>query len=401
MSAADDEARAAARAEIEAAVAALTPEQRESLRAEAEEALARRLRVKVDGKPTSLAKLRRRVKEQRRRYESGAYDETVRSVPRWVAQELTPGHTIRQGALKMQLRQREEAQLELDRFGRGVLTTPRPLVGRVLGPHRDVAWAIYARPNQAEAALGKQWAGRDPQEVLAGENFYLEVLQRAHQMELTLMVLTTRALPLAATRQQFAVKLESTMKSLSGEPELQAEDKAALINFVSLFDDQRLADSGFVDPSKGEVEKGTHLIFSTTPVGDLAVEAITPGRLKDRGTCRVGVNNRSKLLTGAVFGMFLGPEPLDDFGKKDVGHGMLFVANGFRFRPWEAKPGQYLAQQGPDGQLTFPQPEIAQELDLPLQPAMFQLIEEKAQRMLVGSVRCAQRRAARLDAAPA
>ena len=38
-----------------------------------------------------------------------------------------------------------------------------------------------------------------------------------------------------------------------------------------------------------------------------------------------------------------------------------------RFRPWEAKPGQYLAQQGPDGQLTFPQPEIAQELDLPLQ----------------------------------
>ena len=39
-----------------------------------------------------------------------------------------------------------------------------------------------ARPNQAEAALGKQWAGRDPQEVLAGENFYLEVLQRAHQV---------------------------------------------------------------------------------------------------------------------------------------------------------------------------------------------------------------------------
>ena len=38
---------------------------------------------------------------------------------------------------------------------------------------------------------------------------------------------------------------------------------------------------------------------------------------------------------------------------------------------------------------------------LPLRPAMFQLIEEKAQRMLVGSVRCAQRRAARLDAAPA
>jgi len=31
-----------------------------------------------------------------------------------------------------------------------------------------------------------------------------------------------------------------------------------------------------------------------------------------------------------VFGLFLGPEPLDDFGKKDVGYGMLWVANGFR-----------------------------------------------------------------------
>jgi hypothetical protein len=31
-----------------------------------------------------------------------------------------------------------------------------------------------------------------------------------------------------------------------------------------------------------------------------------------------------------VFDMFLGPQPLDEAGKKDVGHGMLWVANGFR-----------------------------------------------------------------------
>lgn len=38
-----------------------------------------------------------------------------RSLPRWQVQELTPGHTIRQGAYKMQLREREEAELELVR----------------------------------------------------------------------------------------------------------------------------------------------------------------------------------------------------------------------------------------------------------------------------------------------
>ena len=37
------------------------------------------------------------------------------SLPRWQVQDLTPGSQIRQGAYKQQLREREEADLELVR----------------------------------------------------------------------------------------------------------------------------------------------------------------------------------------------------------------------------------------------------------------------------------------------
>lgn len=119
--------------------------------------------------------------------------------------------------------------------------------------------------------------------------------------------------------------------------------------------------------------------------------------------------------------MFLGPQPLDEHGKQDVGHGMVWAANGFRcghpgcvglqvvlciplkllhvqhepadgchtlllqrshnsislpsapplcfrFRPWEMRPGQYIAGTGPDGAPAFPQPDPQQEetMALPL-----------------------------------
>lgn len=42
-----------------------------------------------------------------------------RTVPRWQLQEATPARTLRQGSYKQQLRQREEANLELVRGGGG------------------------------------------------------------------------------------------------------------------------------------------------------------------------------------------------------------------------------------------------------------------------------------------
>ncbi len=39
-----------------------------------------------------------------------------------------------------------------------------------------------------------------------------------------------------------------------------------------------------------------------------------------------------------------------------------------RFRPWEMRPGQYVAAKGPDGRLTYPKPDPQQEecMALPL-----------------------------------
>ncbi len=64
-----------------------------------------------------------------------------------------------------------------------------------------------------------------------------------------------------------------------------------------------------------------------------------------------------RFTSGAIFGMLLGKESLDKHGKKDVGHGMLWAANGCRFRPWE---------EGSGGQVTFPQPNAVELASLPL-----------------------------------
>ena len=132
--------------------------------------------------------------------------------------------------------------------------------------------------------------------------------------------------------------------------------------------------------------------------------AITPGPLRERKTSFIGVA-RSQLVTGAVLDLFLGPQALDAAGRSDVGHGMLWVANGFRFRPWEARPGQFAAVEGPGGALSFPPlgPEDVEELSLPLRPGVFQLAaaapaaqqaaqqqqqqQQPLRRMLLGGVR--------------
>ncbi|EFN51445.1 expressed protein [Chlorella variabilis] len=373
-------------------VEAMPPEQQKQLRAQALDQLLRRRRVMVDGKVTSLRRLQRRVEEQRRLYESGAFDETVRTLPRWQLQDMVPSEQLRQGAYKMQLRQREEAELELDRIGHGNVFSPRPVLSKLLGGRRDFGWGIYARTANAEQLLAGDWAGRDPQEAASDGRLYLDVVRNCHNLELTLVALTSRPLPLAPMRQQLAAKLKRSMQSLAGSQELQPQHKADLHDFISMFDDTRVAPAGWMDKS-GCVKEGTHFMFSTTPEAHLLVEAITPGRLRDRRTSRIGVN-RSPLVTGAIFDMFLGEEPLDDYGKKDVGHGMLWAANGFRFRPWEMRPGQYIAEEGPDGQITFPQPEAMESVGLPLRPSVFQMLDEQTKplrRMLLGGIRRARR----------
>ncbi len=56
---------------------------------------------------------------------------------------------------------------------------------------------------------------------------------------------------------------------------------------------------------------------------------MTPGAIRDRKFYRLAAS-RNPLVTGAVFEMFLGLQPLDEPGKHRVGNSLLWCANGFR-----------------------------------------------------------------------
>lgn len=385
--------------QLAAAIQALPPEEQEALRAAAFEKVLRRTRVKMNGKVRRLSALRDKVAKQRKLFEAGAFEETARQVPRWQLQESIPGQEIRQGAYKMQLRKWEEAELELDRFGQGtVYSAKQPLIS-LRGKRRDFAWGIMARSNQAEDLLGGTWAGQDPQAAVEGKELYRDIMRNCHNMELMLVALTSRPLPLAPMRQELAARLERSMQQVLPEGELQPNDKADLKEFISMFDDKRVAAAAWMDKD-GCIKEGTHFIFDTTNDAKLMVEAITPGRIREKRTSRICVN-KSPLVTAAVFNMFLGEEAIDEEGKKDVGHGFVFVANGFRFRPWEMRQGQYIAEPGPDGRLGFPKPDLEQ-LQLPVRPTLFQMLEAKTKplrHMLVGGIRREQRKESRLEAA--
>lgn len=369
----------------------MTPQQRREVQQQAMDNILRRTRVDIDGKPSSLRRLVKRVEAQRKLFESGAFDPTTQNVPLGQLKHIIPGDQIRQGAYKMQLRPWEEAELELDRYGHGNVFSPHPVLGMLRGGRRDFAWAVYARSDAVESVLGEDWAGQDPNAAVRTRDLYVDVMKHCHNMELTLMVIPSRRLPLAATRQMMAEKLERSMQSITGSEQLEPKQKAELADFVSAFADERVAPAGWMD-RRGCVKEGTHFIFSTTKDAQLMVEAITPGRLKDRRTSRITVND-SPLVTCAVFESFLGQDSLDEIGKQNVGNGMLWVANGFRFRPWEAREGQVLADERPDGSIAFPPPPVIEEVDLPLRPSMFELLEQQTQpfrRMLLGGVRQAR-----------
>ena len=61
----------------------------------------------------SLRALAEDVRKKSEEYERGVYDENVRTVPRWQAQEMVPSNRLRPGSTKQILRAEEEEQLEL------------------------------------------------------------------------------------------------------------------------------------------------------------------------------------------------------------------------------------------------------------------------------------------------
>ena len=146
--------------------------------------------------------------------------------------------------------------------------------------------------------------------------------------------------------------------------------------------DRRLARCGWVD--RGQVKQGTHLIFTTTPKGGLTAEAITPGPLHDRKTSFIG-KTQNPLVTGAIFDLFIGPAPVHALGKRQVGAGLLWAANGLSFKPGR-HPDTHMGWLDKNGQVRFAKPQNVERL--PLTTAIFRVLEETAEpvRMLLDRV---------------
>jgi hypothetical protein len=135
---------------------------------------------------------------------------------------------------------------------------------------------------------------------------------------------------------------------------------------------------------KLSIKKGTHFVFTATPKGGLLAEAITPGQLKDRKTRVIGSSD-NPLLTKAMFSLFLGPQALDPNGKRHVGNGVLFCANGGGSVVKPA-PGNAKVRLGKDGKPVLEELTI---LKMKAKPQLFEVLDRQVrqgQRMLVNAV---------------
>lgn len=147
--------------------------------------------------------------------------------------------------------------------------------------------------------------------------------------------------------------------------------------------ENRLARSGWV--RDGSIEKGTHIILTATPKGWLSVEAITPGTIGQRKTSYVGIC-QNPVVTAAAFHVFLGRKSFDKVGRRDVGSGLLWAANGL---PFDVDPNDPTSKVGfADEHGRMQLPINSSEEHLPLTLSIFRMLtrSESPAPMLLDSI---------------
>ncbi|KAL4539971.1 hypothetical protein Ndes2437B_g01693 [Nannochloris sp. 'desiccata'] len=310
----------------------LSPEQLETVRGYVWEKLLRARKVKVDGKQqVSMRALIEDVRKRQEEFDRGVYDEDVRTISRAESQEMVPSSNLRPGSYKQILRPEDEEKLELQRLGNGnSFAAKKGIFGVHLPWQRNFAYGIFGRPNRVQKYMGSSWAGQSPETVLDDQALYNDILRRCNQLELTLMLLTSRPLKIQEVRPAVEGVLRQGMERLSGSTSLKEEESTALKNFVHQIDEFRLQNTGLIQD--GTITKGTHFIFAADTKGGLTAEAISPGTISERKTSFIGAC-QNPLLTAAVFDAFIGPHAVDPVGKRQIGRGVLWAARGLPFQP--------------------------------------------------------------------
>lgn len=101
----------------------------------------------------------------------------------------------------------------------------------------DWCWGVYARPDAVEAALRDFTRGRPPSEVVADPAFAKAVVDRAREIELAIVAVALRPVPLDSALPRLEKRLQSEMRqvpSLVGRG-VEAPELDELSEFVSSF----------------------------------------------------------------------------------------------------------------------------------------------------------------------
>ncbi|CAL8471588.1 g11130 [Coccomyxa elongata] len=341
-------------------LARLTPEEKKKLTAVLLLEKLKKKRVRVDGKRTNLYKLGKEIVREQQIEDVGGYEPQIRDRHRWDVNESIPGEQLRPGAFKMQLRPDEEAALPLDLLARGHHFSPHPIVGYTFGGRRDFAFGIYARADEARELLKDKWAGLPRDKVIFNQDFYEDLLDNAHKLELTIMALPVRPLPLQPLRDGFIDRISLGMRQVPGKPLLVTqepppdEDLKELQDLRDSFTEDTLSRTGLVD-KKGNIVPDSHFIFTALPNADFMAEMITPGRLRDRKSFVAGPF-KSARLTRAALSTLLGPFSFDAQAKAQAGQAAVYVINGFKLGLDPSNANQVFADL--DNNPVFPEPKV-------------------------------------------
>ena len=160
----------------------------------------------------------------------------------------------------------------------------REVVILFIGVH-VYAFGLYVDADGARAVLA-EYAGRSPAELVADEGFYRRLLDQEFAMTLRLVMVRTVAG--ADVANAFDDALRPQVSAAAG-------DLRALERFRGYFD-------------APEIAVGTEVMFACTPSGRLSTTVAGAEResIDSRGLCR------------ALFGVYLGRNPISVDGKKTV-----------------------------------------------------------------------------------
>mmetsp|Transcript_11105 Transcript_11105/g.26345 ORF Transcript_11105/g.26345 Transcript_11105/m.26345 type:complete len:506 (-) Transcript_11105:14-1531(-) len=312
--------------ELREAIRNLSPEELAELKQLAQQRMLNTFKTE-DGKPLYDEYVR--MSKEMEAKERGVGEPTIRDLPRWEQDLLLRPEQLRLGQEKMQLRPWEEDEMELELMGNGNVFSPAPVFGMAFGGRRDFSFGLYANSKRVPELLGKDWAGIEQDEVVANPQFYRDILKWGPQMELTLMVMPSRDLPVSEAVSAIKPRMEETMSEL----EATDADRQSMGAFLGMFERPRIVSAPFLSDGP-TLKKGTRLIFTCGNQGQIVTEAISPGKLKDQVTTWVDFMPNKK-VTYSFFDAFIGDRSLDPHGKQSVGRGMSYIANGFSFQPTE------------------------------------------------------------------